>query len=91
MKRPRPTENNGIASEILRLRSAHDHLLDAAVAASDQVAVAEEKAARAERGHDLHVGSSLSDEVRVIVLKILAGTDAGWPARWVRTRREIAI
>src|SRR6202521_2221916 len=65
---------------ILRLRPAHDDLLDAAVAVGDEVAVPEEKSARAKRGHNLHVGSGLPDEVRVVVFKISAGAGGGWPA-----------
>ena len=52
-----------------------------AIAVSDEVTVAKEKPACAKRSYDLHIGSSLPDEVRIVVFKISAGADAGWPPR----------
>src|SRR6202022_1705955 len=45
---------------VLGLGAAHDNFLDATVSTGNQIAIAEEKAARAYRGPDLHVGSSLA-------------------------------
>ena len=76
MKRPRSIGEQRNRLRVLRLGAAHDNFLDAMVPAGDQIAIAEEKAARADGGHDLHVGSGLADEVGIVVFDISARADA---------------
>ena len=76
-------ERNGIG--VFRLRAAHNHFLDAAISAGDQVGFPEEKAASANGSDNLHIGSSLANEFGVVVLKILAGANALGQAGGVRT------
>src|SRR5437879_5905711 len=73
---------------IRRLGATYDDLLHTVIPAVDGVAVAEEKAARADGGHDLHVRRRLFYERRIAVLEILTRADPLRPARWVCSRRK---
>src|SRR5260370_14445199 len=75
-------QGNGV--DVLRLRAAHDDLLDTIVAAGDQIRIAKEKAARADGGQRLHVGSRVADKTGVVVFEILAGANAFRPAGRIR-------
>ena len=73
---------------VLRLSSAYDHLLHAAVTADNAVAVSEKESPCAKRRDDPHVGCGLPDKFGVVVFKILAGANSFRQAGRVRAERE---
>src|SRR5690242_854281 len=73
---------------VWRLGTAHDYLLHRVASARDAVAVTEEKAARANHGGDLHIGSCLFYKWGIAVLEVFARTNTLWPAGRIAARRE---